>query len=180
MPSINWNTYFFDFLKGNSVSLPSTVYFHDEQDIVNIAEKIEYWVNIINKLDLSKIEIAIDRICSAIGKREDPRDSLIDAVMSWENMFGTHDEVTYRVCTAISKLLKNSYEERVVAKKRLTQLYAKRSRLVHGDTVKKEDIKESSKEAVKTALESLSKLLDKGDEYLQLASEKRSDRIICE
>jgi uncharacterized protein YutE (UPF0331/DUF86 family) len=180
MPSVNWNTHFFDFMKGNSVSLPSAIYYHDEQDIANISTKIEYWINALSSLNLSKIEIAIDRICSAIGKREDPRDSLIDAVMSWENMFGTHDEVTYRVCTAISKLLKSNYEERSLEKQKLTKLYGKRSRIVHGDSIKKEEIKESSKEAIKTALESLSKLLEKGNDYLALGSEKRSDRIICE
>ena len=54
------------------------------------------WANKIDKSDLATVEIAVDRLLRALWELE-WTDSLIDAVVAWENLVGTRSETSFRV-----------------------------------------------------------------------------------
>jgi hypothetical protein len=57
----------------------------------------------------------------------------IDAVISWENLFGAAGETSLRVCGSLARLLHpNDSPTRTAFFKRTKKIYDKRSRLVHG------------------------------------------------
>ena len=77
------------------------------------------------------------RLLKAAGERDDPIDVLVDAVVAWENLFGSKTESTFRVTAAVATLLEPSdKEQRDVLQKELSGIYDRRSRLVHGDPVR--------------------------------------------
>ena len=86
--------------------------------------------------DLSKISVAIKRLLSAVCYRGDPSDSLIDATICWENIVGSKDETTFKVCASAAKLLEKRFNN---ARRRdlfdeLTAIYDRRCKIVHGST----------------------------------------------
>ena len=80
------------------------------------------------------LRIGMRRLLKAAGERDDPIDVLVDAVVAWENLFGSKTESTFRVTAAVATLLEPSdKEQRDVLQKELSGIYDRRSRLVHGD-----------------------------------------------
>jgi hypothetical protein len=79
-----------------------------------------------------KLEIAMRRVLGAAGNRLDPVDGLVDAVIAWENCFGTDSETTFRVTSAIACLLEGDEDARLGRLRELKKIYEKRSRIVHG------------------------------------------------
>lgn len=70
---------------------------------------------------------------SAIVHRRDAIDSVIDAIVSWENLFGDPEgELGFRISTAMSLLLTDDYEDRKALQHEIKGLYQKRSRIIHG------------------------------------------------
>jgi hypothetical protein len=91
------------------------------------------WYERLRSPHVAKIELALTRILRACGERHDLADILVDAVIAWENLFGTSEgEPTFRITTSLAILLRNSQEERVALRKRLTRIYTLRSKIVHG------------------------------------------------
>ncbi|WP_345281491.1 hypothetical protein [Streptomyces gulbargensis] len=84
----------------------------------------------------ANLDMGMRRILSAVSERFDPLDSFVDAVICWENMFGTSQgEVSFRVAASISHLLEPSdSEKRKKLFKEVRDLYGIRSKLVHGAT----------------------------------------------
>ena len=80
------------------------------------------------------LRIGMRRLLKAAGERDDPIDVLVDAVVAWENLFGSKTESTFRVTAAVATLLDPSdKEQRDALQKELSGIYDRRSRLVHGD-----------------------------------------------
>jgi hypothetical protein len=66
------------------------------------------WAQIVDSRHDPAIDIAVRRIMLALLERMDAADSLVDAVIALENLFGVADtkaEVTFRVTTAAAHLL---------------------------------------------------------------------------
>lgn len=97
-------------------------------------DNLSGWLSLIIDHDDESIHIARRRTVSAAQGRHDPEDGLIDAVMAWENLFGSGEsaEVSFRVTAALSSLLEPDPTERRTMQKRLAKLYSLRSRIVHG------------------------------------------------
>lgn len=73
------------------------------------------------------------RIVGAVSLRGEALDAFVDAVVCWENLFGTESEVSFRVCASLAKLLEPAdAEARETLFKELKNLYNARSRLLHG------------------------------------------------
>ena len=74
------------------------------------------------------------RLLSATTSRLDPLDGFVDAVICWENMYGSGGaETTFRVCGAMARVLEPAdHAKRRILFKELKDLYGHRSELVHG------------------------------------------------
>jgi hypothetical protein len=49
--------------------------------------------------------MSIRRILRAVSERKEPEDTLIDAVIVWENLFGSSQETTLRVTMSVAWML---------------------------------------------------------------------------
>jgi hypothetical protein len=71
--------------------------------IVDIGESkkdLEKWSRVVWQCHNPSIAVAERRLVSAIGRRLDSADRLIDAVTVWENLVGVSLETTFRVTAA--------------------------------------------------------------------------------
>jgi hypothetical protein len=112
----------------------------------------------------ASLDMAMRRLLSSVSTRLDPMDGFVDAVICWENMFGTGEgEVSFRVSGAIAKLLE---PDDAVARKRIFDevkiLYGIRSKLVHGSKEPKyQDAVDQRTRSVEIAVQALQRLYDR-------------------
>lgn len=102
-------------------------------------EALVTWVERILAADLSRIDIAIERLLRACWEPFERANALIDAVIAWENLVGTQHETTYRVTAALAVLCEDDASRRIERRKEFIRIYDARSRLVHGDTLDMRD-----------------------------------------
>lgn len=127
--------------------------------------KIQEWAPKVAKHPGS-LDMAMRRLLSSVSTRLDPMDGFVDAVICWENMFGTGEgEVSFRVSGAIAKLLE---PDDAAARKKLydevRDLYGIRSKLVHGSKEPKyQDAVTQRRRSVEIAIEALQRLYDRPD-----------------
>ncbi len=97
------------------------------------------WYGLLSNPHLDKIGLAVTRILRAVGERREATDVLVDAVIAWENMFGTSEgEPTLRVTASLALLLEDNLAERKKLRARLRDIYTLRSGVVHGSKSLKE------------------------------------------
>lgn len=128
------------------------------------------------------LDIAMKRILSAVSQRWDATDAFIDAVIVWENAFGTTTETTFRVTGAIAKLLESSnLEARFTLQKELKRLYETRSRLVHGAKEPKPEESWAQRErAISIAIDVLRELYTNRPDLLSMPSDARGASLLLE
>jgi len=143
-----------------------------KKDVSKISIK---YLTISNK-DISSINVAIKRLLSAVCSRDDPDDALIDAVMCWENVIGSDKEVTFKVCSSIAKVLSKRQDDRIDILRELKDIYELRSKLVHGSSKYKTDLKQINS-AIIYAIKLMNVILD-DDEMMK--SPDRSRYILLE
>lgn len=81
----------------------------------------------------ANLNTAIRRMVSACNSRYTPADSLLDAVLAWENMFSGTPETVLRVCGAMARLLTSDrYEDQATLYAEVKSIYNARSQIVHG------------------------------------------------
>jgi hypothetical protein len=85
------------------------------------------------------IDIAVRRTLRAAAEREDETDQFIDAVIAWENLFGSGSEIGFRISVGMSMLLGTDDAERKSLQGEINKLYNLRSKYVHGAVVKPKD-----------------------------------------
>ncbi|MET8694967.1 hypothetical protein ABZV65_20750 [Streptomyces bauhiniae] len=106
-------------------------------------EDIRGWVEDVTVRHPRTLRVAMRRILSAASTRTDPVDSLVDAVLAWENMFSDSPETSLRVCGSLALLLEPSdRDKRRDLVRELTGIYSTRSAIIHGN------VKEPSVETV--------------------------------
>lgn len=100
----------------------------------DLAHRSEQWAKKVDKLHPSNLDMSMRRLLAAVSVRLDPMDGFVDAVIGWENMFGTGEgETTFRICGAMAHLLEpDDSKARLSHFRRLQALYRVRSSLVHG------------------------------------------------
>lgn len=123
------------------------------------------WAERVAALYDPSIAIAVRRTLSAVSERTfDVEDALIDAVIAWENLFGTgsNAEMTFRVTTALAILLEPDPAARSSLRSDLGKVYDLRSKVAHGGEVKAKDkLAERKDQAIDVAIEALRALLEK-------------------
>lgn len=128
------------------------------------------------------LNISMKRLLSAVSQRNDPIDSFIDALIVWENVFGTKSETGFRVTGSLARLLEEgNLANRLELQRELGKLYNIRSRLVHGE---KEPDPEKSMEyrqrSIAIAIECLRCLYKDRQDLLTMNSEDRSKQLLLE
>lgn len=87
----------------------------------------------LSVLNLSHVQVAIDRFLLAATERTLAPDALVDAVVSLDALFGSPAEARLRVGAAVAWLLEpDSAEARTQIFKEVGEIYAARSNAVHG------------------------------------------------
>ena len=142
--------------------------------------RINQWWNILKEKHPESLDIAMRRSLSAAGDRLDPIDGFVDAVVAWENCFGTSTETTFRVSGASAAILEpSSATARLAQQKIFKRIYDKRSRVVHGALhLTAEDAGELRKTALDIAVRCLRLLYTDRSDILPLKSEDRSTRLM--
>lgn len=142
--------------------------------------RIEQWSRQIEQLPPS-LSLGMRRLLSAATNRIDPLDSLVDAVIAWENLFGTDSgETSFRVCGALAHVL----EPKDAAKRKdlfreAKQLYNVRSRLVHGSKEPHQDEAERyADRAIQLAVQSYRAVFLRTDLLNAPNSSARSELIL--
>jgi hypothetical protein len=146
------------------------------------SDEVKEWHALIGTKHPDSLNIAMKRLLSAASQRTDSNDAFIDALIVWENAFGTTTETAFRVTGALAKLLEpDDMEKRLELQKELANLYGIRSRLVHGA---KEPTASKSLEyrqrAISIAIDCLRKLYRERPDLLAANSEDRSKRLLLE
>ncbi len=126
------------------------------------SERMKGWADKIGKQHPANLDLGVRRLLSAAGVRLDPVDGFIDAVVCWENMFGSVTESTFRICGAMACLLEPTDKaKRLTLFNALKKLYEARSRVVHGAKELSSQIAyEHRTESIKRALEATRRLYD--------------------
>jgi hypothetical protein len=181
VPIFNWTTYLLPFQTGFGIStylqIPQN---SKENNISNIKNEIEKWSFQINKEYTNKIDLAVKRIITAVTQRTDPADSLIDAVMVWENILGPATEVSFRITASMAKMLESQSEKREETRKLLRKIYDTRSKVVHGSIRDEAEIKEYVNMAIGYAIKLLKISFEKGKDWLEKDGEYRSNKILMD
>jgi hypothetical protein len=125
------------------------------------------------------------RLLKAAGERDDPVDVLVDAVVAWENLFGSKTESTFRVTAAVATLMEPSdRDKRDALQKELSGIYDRRSRLVHGDLAEGDkkftsaDAKTQSARALEIGVEVFRAVLDDQAILTIARSDERGRRVV--
>lgn len=136
-----------------------------ETDVVAWGE----WYARLGTAHVARVELALSRILRALAERREPSDVLIDSVIAWENLFGTKEgEPTFRITTCLAVLLENSFDARADLKKKLSDIYALRSKVVHGSRNLKQSEYPLCQEALEIAIRAIRMLTTIRTDILEL------------
>lgn len=116
---------------------PAPAHLTEEQ-----ADGLVAWAERVARFYHPSIAVAMRRTLSAVAeRRSSAEDTLRDAVIEWENLFGTGgtSEMTFRVTTALALLLDPDPASRPALRKELSKVYDLRSKVAHGGEVKPKD-----------------------------------------
>lgn len=138
-----------------------------------MAKEVEYWYD---KITFNKLNIGIKKLLSAIANRPNPNDAFIDAIIVWENIFGSKTETTFKITASLAKLLEPENEEkRLELQKELQKLYNLRSELVHGvNELPADKAHDHKNRAIVISIKSLKILFEERPDLLKYNSGKRS------
>lgn len=179
VPVITWSTFIMPFQGAMGYSSPMLgPIFEKDHDANQLLEDLEEWARVVDRVHAPEVDVAAKRLVSAIAHRMDKADALIDAVMVWENLLGTSNEVTFRVSASLAKLIEDDPEKRINLKKSLSDVYGVRSRIVHGVPVDATDVQAACSEAIASAIRALRQSYRRGHEWLSMNSTARSEQIL--
>lgn len=137
----------------------------------------QIWLERVREIDLKRIGVAPARLLRAVAERTDFADALIDAVIVWEALFGDKIETTFKVTTAIVRLLGRTPEERRAIKKEVTQLYEQRSLIVHGQGGHI-DQHDASQRAIALSIRCLKALIEHRPDLVSKTSGERVSALV--
>ncbi|WP_117208689.1 HEPN domain-containing protein [Allorhizocola rhizosphaerae] len=137
----------------------------------------QIWLERVREIDLKRIGVAPARLLRAVAERTDFADALIDAVIVWEALFGDKIETTFKVTTAIIRLLGRTPEERRAIKKEVTQLYEQRSLIVHGQGGHT-DQHDASQRAITLSIRCLKALIEHRPDLVPKTSGERVSALV--
>jgi hypothetical protein len=141
------------------------------------------WTALVHANYSSKLDIAVRRTLSAATERADPTDGLIDAVIAWENLFGSGSgESTLRVSASVAWLLGTNAPERAAIRDQVKKIYDLRSKVVHGSrALGSKEATDRRSEAVDLTLRTLRTIFrDRRDLLTCKDSSARSAKVIID
>jgi hypothetical protein len=141
-------------------------------------QDIHDWSRTLNSHHSSELDVAAHRTVSAVARRWDASDVLIDAVTAWENICGTKSETVFRVTGALAKLIEPDRARRLDLRKSLNNLYTRRSEVVHGETLPFPVIHEASRSAIEVALRSLAEIYGHRTDLIHMDATRRADALL--
>lgn len=148
------------------------------------ADKWKTWTVRVADGRIPSIGIAIRRTLLAAVERADATDALVDAVIALENLVGSSEgESRLRVSAALAWLLGSDAAEREKIRVEVADLYALRSKVVHGGAaLKPNEAVERRTQALDLALDAFRKLLGDRTDLLKSCktSTERSVRLILD
>lgn len=181
VPLLTWSTFLLPFQGSFGYSLPFLPRrFETEKSLGDRIEEVEKWANIVHGAHVPAVDIAAGRLISAIANRTDRSDSLIDAVMVWENLVGASVELTFRVTAALTKLLESDATKRRAFRKELAEIYTVRSQVIHGVNVTTSRIDKACSRGIDIAVQALRVSYLRGRDWLAQSSDERADQILME
>jgi hypothetical protein len=143
-------------------------------------DELAVWADRVSRFYHPSIAVAMRRTLSAVAeRRSSAEDTLIDAVIAWENLFGTGgtSEMTFRVTTSLALLLEPDPTSRPALRKELSKVYDLRSKVAHGGEVRPKDhLGERKDRAIDVAIEALRALFE--IHPLLLSEPERGMRLI--
>ena len=144
------------------------------------AERTRVWAARVEKQHPAQLDLGVRRLVAAASTRLDPIDSFIDAVICWENMFGSSSESTFRICGAMACLLEPfDSAKRLTVYESLRKLYGIRSNVVHGVTeLTGREASDYRTEAVRYALDAMGFLYDYPDLLKTKGSAERGRDVL--
>lgn len=176
-----WRTFVEPFVTGGSWGVTELDRYprrEPRQLSVEEATRWQEWIQQLDKVKLAKLGQAPARLLRAGAERHDATDSLIDAVIAWEALFGAKGEVTLRVSTSLAKLIEAGGVVRAALRRRVAEIYDIRSQVVHGGNVDMSKINEASKDALRIGLRAVAKLARERMDLVKMTSEERSIALI--
>lgn len=143
-------------------------------------QSVSEWAHRIDGVWIAKVDVAVRRLLRAANERNDMADRLVDAVIVWENLFGTSEgEPTLRISSSMAWLLGTGSAEREELQRSLRSLYRSRSRIVHGGTLEEATLAQDANAALTYARDALRVLLRERPDLLALSDgSARSVRLI--
>lgn len=138
------------------------------------------WAGLIDAHWTPRIDIAVRRFLSAANSRTDMADRLVDAVIAWENLFGTSQgEPRLRISAALAWLLAEDSGARETLQSQAKSLYNSRSMIVHGGKPDESELAEPANAALTIARDALRVLFRDRPDVLALPDgAARSQRLI--
>jgi hypothetical protein len=138
------------------------------------------WAHHIEDRWTPRIDIAVRRLLRAVNERTDMADRLVDAVIVWENLFGTSEgEPTLRISSSLAWLLADDPAQREELQRKCRSLYRDRSRIVHGAAQDESALAESANAALRVARDALRVMFRERPELIALPDgAARSLRLI--
>lgn len=86
----------------------------------NECDALQRWCDVVETQWSPRVDIAVRRLLSAAQARSDASDRLVDAVIAWENLFGTSEgEPRLRISSAMAWLLAETVAERTDLQKEI-------------------------------------------------------------
>jgi hypothetical protein len=143
-------------------------------------KSVSLFSELIDRHRSQSIEIAIRRVISAAHARVEPVDRLVDAVIAWENLFGTSEgEPRLRITAAMAWLFDDEGASREALQRKLKLLYDTRSQIVHGGAIDQSRVSMQANDALGFALRALKLLFSEHPQLLALGDgAARSLRLI--
>ena len=147
------------------------VSFHNRQSPISTDEATEavQWMKRLDAVALDRIDLALRRLVRGLAERLDYLDSLIDAVIAWENLVESRAQPTKSVLWGIFTLTGSG----TWSKSRIDKVYKARSDVVHGELPDYAHSKDFASDALCIGLDALRFLLDDHADKLDMTSEQR-------
>jgi hypothetical protein len=138
------------------------------------------WAGLIDAHWTPRLDIAVRRFLSAANSRTDMADRLVDAVIVWENLFGTSQgEPRLRISAALAWLLEKDSAERETLQSQIRSLYDSRSMIVHGGKPDESELADQANAALTIARDAMCALFrDRSDVLALSGGAARSTRLI--
>jgi len=143
-------------------------------------KRIQEFMDLFEELETKPIQTAAKRFLGASINRNNVEDSLVDAVVGLESLFGARAEIAFHVSSGVSRLLGKDADEREELFKSTKRIYDARSKIVHGSQkdLKKIDVPAVRDRALSDLKKCLGTLLETRQDLLDLDTVTRVRALV--